>query len=188
MQQDELDAFYARWPGTYVEDRLRNDWLLELGRRRDWRNFAIDYPRFRMNDDREVTCYALLVDHLGGKDVREAARDAWYAQRDTDDGCAQLAQALYTAQVFTPGDVWRKARLALDAGRPRAAQQAVSVLGNDAARELKEALDSPVRYLTRRASAAGRRGVGRLVARHAQQRQHRELRGVAPRSTARCAT
>ena len=157
-QQDELDAFYARWPGTYVEDRLRNDWLLELGRRRDWRNFAIDYPRFRMNDDREVTCYALLVDHLGGKDVREAARDAWYAQRDTDDGCAQLAQALYTAQVFTPGDVWRKARLALDAGRPRAAQQAVSVLGNDAARELKEALDSPVRYLTRRASAAGRRG------------------------------
>ena len=23
---------------------LRNDWLLELGKRRDWRNFAIDYP------------------------------------------------------------------------------------------------------------------------------------------------
>ena len=37
---DELDAFYARWPGTYVEDRLRNDWLLELGKRRDWVNFA----------------------------------------------------------------------------------------------------------------------------------------------------
>jgi soluble lytic murein transglycosylase len=36
----ELDAFYARWPGTYVEDRLRNDWLLELGRRRDWANLS----------------------------------------------------------------------------------------------------------------------------------------------------
>ena len=54
-QVDELETFYARWPGTYVEDRLRNDWLLELGRRRDWRNFATDYPRFRMNDDREVS-------------------------------------------------------------------------------------------------------------------------------------
>ena len=32
---DEVEAFYARWPGSYVEDRLRNDWLLELGRRRD---------------------------------------------------------------------------------------------------------------------------------------------------------
>ena len=41
--------------GTYVEDRLRNDWLLELGRRRDWAAFARDFPRFRMNDDREVT-------------------------------------------------------------------------------------------------------------------------------------
>ena len=39
-QQDELNAFYERWRGTYVEDRLRNDWLLELGRRRDWANFA----------------------------------------------------------------------------------------------------------------------------------------------------
>jgi soluble lytic murein transglycosylase len=29
---DELEAFYARWPGSYVEDRLRNDWLLELGK------------------------------------------------------------------------------------------------------------------------------------------------------------
>jgi len=51
-QQDELNAFAARWSGTYVEDRLRNDWLLELGRRRDWANFAVEYPRFRMNDDR----------------------------------------------------------------------------------------------------------------------------------------
>ena len=53
---DEVEAFYARWPGSYVEDRLRNDWLRELGKRRDWANLARDYPRFRMNDDREVTC------------------------------------------------------------------------------------------------------------------------------------
>ena len=44
--QPELDAFYARWPGTYVEDRLRNDWLLELGRRRDWKNFAKDHAAY----------------------------------------------------------------------------------------------------------------------------------------------
>ena len=87
----EIEAFYQRWPGTYVEDRLRNDWLLELGRRRDWAAFARDYPRFRMNDDREVSCYALLTQHLAGQDVREAARAAWLAQRDLDDGCNLLA-------------------------------------------------------------------------------------------------
>ncbi|HEX7382716.1 MAG TPA: transglycosylase SLT domain-containing protein [Burkholderiaceae bacterium] len=156
-QQDELDAFYARWPGSYVEDRLRNDWLLELGRRRDWRNFAVEYPRFRMDDDREVKCYALLVDHLEGKDVADAARAAWAAQRDADDGCAQLAQALVAAKVFGAPDVWRKARLALDAGRPRAAQQAVAILGPDAAKEFAGVLESPARYLLRRAAANTRR-------------------------------
>ena len=59
----EVDAFYARWPGSYVEDRLRNDWLLVVGRRRDWTTFARDFVRYRMNDDREVTCYALLTQH-----------------------------------------------------------------------------------------------------------------------------
>jgi soluble lytic murein transglycosylase len=141
-QQDDLDAFYARWPDTYVEDRLRNDWLLELGRRRDWRHFAIDQARFRMNDDREVACYALLVDHLDGKDVHDAARAAWYAQRDSDDGCAQLAAALFAAQVFTREDVWRKARLALDVGRPRPAQQAAAILGPEIAKAFGEALDA----------------------------------------------
>jgi hypothetical protein len=46
-QQPELEAFATRWAGTYVEDRLRNDWLLELGRRRDWANFRTEFPRFR---------------------------------------------------------------------------------------------------------------------------------------------
>ena len=40
-QQSELDAFDARWSGSYVEDRLRNDWLLELGRRRDWGTYIV---------------------------------------------------------------------------------------------------------------------------------------------------
>ena len=119
VQQAEVKEFGARWPGTYVEDRFRNDWLLELGKRRDWANFAAEFPRFRMNDDREVTCYALLVDHLGGKNVRDAALDNWLAQRDADDGCALLAATLVDAKQFSTADVWRKARFAIDAGRPR---------------------------------------------------------------------
>jgi soluble lytic murein transglycosylase len=96
-RQEELDAFYARWPGSYLEDRLRNDWLLELGRRRDWRNFAQEYPRFKLNDDREVSCYHLLLRHQAGDDVRSSARATWMAQRSTDDGCQLLATNLVEA-------------------------------------------------------------------------------------------
>ncbi len=155
-QQDEIDAFYARWSGSYVEDRLRNDWLLELGHRRDWRHFAADFPRFRMNDDREVSCYALLTEHLAGKDVREAAREAWFAQREADEGCALMAATLYEAKQFSSADVWREARLSVDANRPRAARQAVGLLSPQQASQLDTALDAPQRYLVRQAGLSGR--------------------------------
>ncbi len=156
LQQTDLDAFYARWPASYVEDRLRNDWLLELGRRRDWRNVALEFPRFRMNDDREVTCYALLSDHLDGKHVHEAARAAWFAQKEADDGCALMAATLFDAKQLNAADAWRKARLAMEANRPRAARQAVSLVDVAAASSLQELNDSPARYLARKASASSR--------------------------------
>mgnify|MGYP001546212277 CR=1 FL=1 len=158
VQQDEASAFESRWSGTYVEDRFRNDWLLELGRRQDWANFAAEFPRFRMNDDREVTCYGLLVDHLNGKDVGDDALAAWLAQRDADDGCAAMATTLRDARVFSTANLWRKARYAVDASRPRAARQAVALVSPSAASAFDELLDNPARYLARRASAAGRGG------------------------------
>ena len=35
----EVQDFLARYAGSYQEDRLRNDWLLLLGQRRDWTTF-----------------------------------------------------------------------------------------------------------------------------------------------------
>lgn len=160
LQQADLEAFYSRWPGTYVEDRLRNDWLLELGRRRDWANFVVDYPRFKLNDDREVSCYALLTDHLAGKDVREPARSAWAAQREADDGCALLARTLMSAGVFKPADAWRKARLAMDINRPRAVVQAVAIAQGStdpkADKAVQALIDAPATFLSRKARATGR--------------------------------
>ncbi len=153
---EEVEAFYTRWRGSYVEDRLRNDWLLELGKRRDWTNFARDYPRFRMNDDREVSCWWLLTEHLAGRDVREPARAAWFAQRELDDGCAMLATALVDAKRFTADDVWHKARLSVEANRPAAARAAIGLLGNAAERAAGEALDNPLRYLRREGASAAR--------------------------------
>ncbi len=155
-RQEDLNAFYARWPGTYVEDRLRNDWLLELGRRRDWANFAAEMPRFRMNDDREVTCYSLLAEHASGKDVRDKALSHWFEQRDTDDGCAMLAATLYDAKRITPADVWRKVRLSIEHNRPRAARQAAVMISVAAASQVQELSDNAARYLSRRTSVTAR--------------------------------
>ncbi len=152
----EVEAFYQRWQGSYVEDRLRNDWLLELGRRRDFDNLARDYPRFRMNDDREVSCWALLVDHLGGRDVRNAGREAWFNQKETDTGCNMLATALVDGKRLSSQDVWQKARLSLEQRRPGAARLALGLLDKGVSAQAAEAIDNPQRFLRRSATQSAR--------------------------------
>ena len=163
-QQPELDAFYARWRASYVEDRLRNDWLLELGKRKDWVNFSKEFPRFRMNDDREVTCYALLTEQLAAKEAaaelpagyKARAFDAWAAQRELDDGCHQLATALVEARVFTPDDVWLKVRNATEANRVRAARAAAALITPALQTQVAQALDNPALYLNAGATVGTR--------------------------------
>ena len=158
VRQPEMDAFYARYPGSYVEDRLRNDWLLELGRRRDWANFRRDHATYQMRDDREVACYALLAEHVAGAKISvDTARSAWMAQKDSDDGCRELAAGLVDAGLFKPDTVWAKARLATEQGRPRAARQAVALLdAKPLAQKLAELQDNAGRYLTRKARSTPR--------------------------------
>lgn len=156
VRQDEVTAFGSRWAGSYVEDRFRNDWLIELGRRQDWANFRAEYPRFRMNDDREVSCYALLTEHLAGNDVHVAAFSTWLAQRDADIGCALLASTLVDAKQIGTADLWRKARVAADANRPRAARQAAALVDAPSADAVGEVFDNPGRFLARKASASNR--------------------------------
>ena len=94
----EVDSFIQRYAGSYQEDRLRNDWLLQLGQRRDWAGFAAEHPNFRMNDDREVRCYALLIEQqqapknsANNARIAQEVKRNWLAQRDADDGCSNAA-------------------------------------------------------------------------------------------------
>lgn len=158
----ELQQFFARFPGTYQEDRLRNDWLQVLGQRRDWDTFAQEYPKFRMKDDREVRCYALLVqaqrDPLALPAVSEDVRRNWLAQRDADDGCTLAAASVFgkPGSRLSTTDVWRKARQAVEANRPRAAAAALEIVHPEAAPLLAELNASPTRFLTSKVFAASR--------------------------------
>lgn len=158
----ELQQFFARFPGTYQEDRLRNDWLQVLGQRRDWDTFAQEYPKFRMKDDREVRCYALLVqalrDPLALPAVSEDVRRNWLAQREADDGCTLAAASVYgkPGSRLSTADVWRKARQAVEANRPRAAAAALEIVKPEAAPLLAELNASPTRFLTSKVFAASR--------------------------------
>jgi soluble lytic murein transglycosylase len=158
----EIQQFFARFAGSYQEDRLRNDWLQLLGHRRDWDTFAQEYPKFRMKDDREVRCYGLLVQALRDPSavtaVSEEVRRNWLAQREADDGCTLAAATLLgkPGSRLTASDGWRKARQAIEANRPRAAAAALEIVKPEALPLLSELNASPSKFLTSRVSAASR--------------------------------
>ena len=163
----EVDEFLARWPQTYVADRLRNDWLLVLGQRRDWATFLRIQPSFRMNDDKEVVCYGVLARQQsrvvpeGPGDLRDQARQAWWAQKEPDTGCTTMAQTLLPAGVLTSTDAWRKLRLALESDKPKVVQQTAQLLGDPIAQAVNRLLAQPREYLfPKSGTSAGRGGSG----------------------------
>jgi len=147
----EIQQFLTQYAGTYAEDRLRNDWLLQLGRQREWTTFTQEYPRFRMNDDREVRCYALSTDaFLSKPETAAELKRLWYAFRDTEDGCTYNAEKLHDLKKIDSLDLWRKARLAMDNNRPRAAQLALNIESTELGKQAILIHADPQKYLDKR--------------------------------------
>ncbi len=148
---EDIRRALDRMPGTYWEDRLRNDWLLHLGRQRDWPLFEAERPLFRMNDDRQVACYALMLDAAAGRQpAAEAAREAerlWLLQREADDGCATAVKAFLDSGHLHADTVWRRARLAMETNRQPVLRQAVAMLDPDWVPLVESIAQDPAAYL-----------------------------------------
>jgi len=121
---------------------------LVLGQRRDWGTFMSEYPKFRMNDDRTVRCYALLTDYNSGDlDVAGRVEEFWLAQRDAEEGCAAAADQQLKAGKLKPHTAWLRARLGMENDRLRIATQAIGLLNPDWAVTVGTIYANPARYL-----------------------------------------
>jgi soluble lytic murein transglycosylase len=148
----EIQAFLTQYAGTYQEDRLRNDWLLLLGENRDWTTFTAEHPQFRMGDDRNVRCYAWLIEHVtkgpdGTGAMANKVKKTWHAQRDADDGCRAAAESLLASKQLVPLDIWRKARLSIEINRPQPTRDAVEMVSPDSMAVLAAIQASPSQFL-----------------------------------------
>jgi len=156
----EIQTFLQRYKGTYYEDRLRNDWLLVLGKNRDWSSFRRELPLYRMNDDREVQCYALMAERelqKPGSEVSrqqaERVRELWLAQRRPDEGCTSAAAQLISNRALGNDVVWQRARWAMEYSQQGVATQAVGLLDTDWVPTVKAVYDDPAKYLDRKVTA-----------------------------------
>jgi soluble lytic murein transglycosylase len=112
----EIRDFLKRYDGSAIADRLRNDWLLELGRARNWALFDEQYPLFALNDDTQVKCYALMSKAMKGQKAADEARAVLVSPQGYGEGCPALISTLVQGGQFNADDVWAQVRLLAEAG------------------------------------------------------------------------
>lgn len=157
--RQEVDAFLERYRGTYFEDRLRNDWLLLLGQRRQWAEFSHYARDFRMQDDAQVKCYELLIADIQGQAAPSAPQQAlslWLGQQRADDGCHHAVEEFFADRRIKPADVWRRAHIGAHLGRAAIVRQAVTLVVPASAGHVEQAIGKPAAFLRTAAGDSAR--------------------------------
>jgi soluble lytic murein transglycosylase len=145
---DEIRAFLQRYHGTAIADSLRNDWLLELGRVRDWANFDREMQHYTRSDNLQVRCYVLLSRLAKGERVADEARALLLAPPAYGDACAALIAELAGSGQFTRADLLTQLRLAGEMHATGPARRTAALLGASDVRA-GQAVDLPAVAMAR---------------------------------------
>ncbi|MES2037603.1 MAG: transglycosylase SLT domain-containing protein [Pseudomonadota bacterium] len=142
----EFREFISKYEGSAIADRLRNDWLLLLGRRGEWDLFDQQYPQFVVADDNQLRCYSQLSKAMKQQKVATEARNLLNSPRDYGEGCYALVTYLATTGQFNQYDLWAQMRMAAENGATPLAQRLGKLL-NVPEKQVAEVIDKPAGLL-----------------------------------------
>jgi soluble lytic murein transglycosylase len=146
--EQEIRDFLKRYEGSAIADRLRNDWLLELGKARNWILFDEQYPQFVLKDDTQLKCYALMSKAFKGTDVADEARALLVSPQNFGEACPALIATLVEKNQFNADDVWAQVRLIAESGYGSTIRR-IAGLTDASEAALMQALDKPESVLAR---------------------------------------
>lgn len=148
---EDIQGFLTRFSGTYHEDRLRADWLMQLGRNKDWATINREFPLYRMGDERSLRCYGLQARYNSPNppvvQLAQDIQDNWLALKDADSACSGAAEQLINDKKLSPQTAWLRARLGMENDRLRITQQALEVLNPEWADSFNQIYLNPAKYL-----------------------------------------
>jgi len=172
LRLDDRDAsgvpdYLNRHAGSYLAEKLRGDWLRELGKAGDRDGFQRELPAL-VQPDAEIRCYTGQF-----SDTDDMVRPLWNSSQDLPRACERLVDQLVASGGLAVEEVWQRVRRLFEAKRVGAARNAAAYLpaaeGFDG-RGLEAIVQEPARYLDKLpAGYASKRG-GREKALFAVQR------------------
>ena len=152
----KFEEFQARYPDTYISDRLRLDWALALADRGDFTGFEREAGQLVWNtDDNQLRCYAALAKYrnASGPQLEVLARDARQLLANTRDsageGCLDLTEALLADGRIS---VWDRVRALVEQNQlptaKRIGARALDANGQPVdPKLLAQAIDRPAAFL-----------------------------------------
>lgn len=154
---DAVQKFLADHAGSYLAEKLRGDWLKQLGKHGRWAEFAAQYPLLQF-PDAETTCMDQQQRIAASSDPagRDDGRSLWFSLPDLDGACRTLMQDLRRAGVLSDDDVWRRLRGELETknlARARLTLTFLDAARRPAAHTIDLIARKPLRYLDRLPSA-----------------------------------
>ena len=123
----EIRAYLAQHRDTPLSDYLRRDWLKVLGENGQWELFDAELPGL-VNEDLELTCYALRARTRSDTLALREARPLWFVARTLPASCTPLFEALIDAGQLSAEDIWTRVRLALEEGQVGSANRVAAFL------------------------------------------------------------
>ncbi|MDR2001048.1 MAG: lytic transglycosylase domain-containing protein [Zoogloeaceae bacterium] len=148
---DGVEDFLDRESGSYLAEKLRAEWLRQLGKRQDWVAFQQEYLTLAQ-PDQELICHALQarLDRRRDKTAFDEARLLWLDTANLPDACQPLMDRLFAEQRLSIDDVWARMRRLLEARKFGVARTLARSLPAEEAVDLRLldlAIDKPARYL-----------------------------------------
>ena len=157
VDSDRISAFLQAHEGSYLAEKLRDDWLHFLGKKSDWVRFEHEFPLLSAPDT-TLTCYAAQAAGTPRK-----VRPLWLLPQELPATCTPLADQLATTGDLTIEEIWQRVRRMLALGKVGAGRTAAAYLSPEQNFEhgtLEAIAVDPNRYFKRLppSFAATRRG------------------------------
>ncbi|WP_229440582.1 lytic transglycosylase domain-containing protein [Massilia sp. BSC265] len=154
---EEVREVLRRHEGTAAAELMRSEWLLDLGRRRDWATFEREVGQLA-GSNLQLRCHGLLARASRGEAVAQEARGVLLSPANYGEACSALIAQLAQSRQFGEDDLLWQLRLAGEANATGPARRAAALLGASDVRAA-QAVDTP--------AVAMARGIGKTRAERA---------------------
>jgi len=152
VSNEDIAAFIEKYQGDSVSARMRQSWLYQLARQRDWKTFLEVYQG---NQPVTLQCYKLQGQIKTGQTdgLVDDALKLWLVGKSQVKNCDPVFKYLKDNNVITEELLWQRIRLAIHQGNPSlavylarglsTADRAWVELWRDARNRPVKTLDSP---------------------------------------------